>query len=61
MLAGAAAGLATRRSWMGLLASGVVFCPGLGVGLQFNVTLGALLWVVAGAIVVANVVWMVRR
>ena len=38
----------------------VVFVLGLGVGLQFNPTLGTLLWVAAGAIAGLNVLWMFR-
>ena len=38
----------------------VVFYFGLGVGLQFNPTLGTLLWLVAGAIVALNLLWMLR-
>ena len=37
-----------------------VFYFGLGVGLQFNPALGTLLWLVAGAIVALNLLWMVR-
>ncbi len=38
----------------------VVFFLGLGIGLQVNPTLGTLLWLAAAAIVVGNVVWLVR-
>ena len=36
----------------------VVFSFGLGVGLQFNPTLGTILWIVAGAIFALNLLWM---
>ena len=36
----------------------VVFIFGLGVGLQFNSTYGTILWIVAGAIFVLNLLWM---
>ena len=38
----------------------VVFYLGLGVGLQFNPTLGTLLWLVAAAIVALNLLWIIR-
>ena len=38
----------------------VVFFLGLGVGLQYNPTLGTLLWIAAGAIAALNVLWMFR-
>ena len=38
----------------------VVFYFGLGVGLQFNPTLGTLLWLVAAAIVILNLLWMAQ-
>ena len=38
----------------------VVFYLGLGVGLQISPLLGTALWIVAGAMVVMNVVWAVR-
>ena len=38
----------------------VVFFLGLGVGLQFNPTLGTLLWIAAAAIAGLNVLWMFR-
>ena len=37
-----------------------VFYLGLGWGLQFNPTLGTLLWVVSGAIVALNLLWILR-
>ena len=39
----------------------VVFYLGLGVGLQFSPTWGAVLWVVAAAIAALNVLWIIRR
>ena len=38
----------------------VVFYFGLGVGLQFNPTLGTLLWLIAAAIVILNLFWIAR-
>ena len=38
----------------------VVFYLGLGVGLQVSPLLGTALWLVAGTMVVLNVVWVVR-
>ena len=38
----------------------VVFYFGLGVGLQFNPALGTLLWLIAAAIVILNLLWIVR-
>ena len=38
----------------------VVFYLGLGVGLQISPLLGTALWLVAGAMVVLNVVWVIR-
>ena len=38
----------------------VVFYFGLGVGLQFNPTLGTLLWLLAAAIVALNLLWIIR-
>ena len=38
-----------------------VFYFGLGVGLAFNPVLGTLLWLLAGAIGIGNIVWIVRR
>ena len=38
----------------------VVFFLGLGVGLQYNPTLGTLLWIAAAAIAGLNVLWMFR-
>ena len=38
----------------------MVFFLGLGVGLQFNPTLGTLLWIAAAAIAGLNVLWMFR-
>ena len=35
------------------------FTLGLGVGLAVNPAAGTLLWVLAGIIVIANVVWIV--
>ena len=43
-----------------LVASVVVFYLGLGVGLQISPALGTALWVVAGAMIVLNIVWFVR-
>ena len=39
----------------------VVFYLGLGVGLQINPTWGMLLWVVAIALVLLNILWILRR
>ena len=36
----------------------VVFYLGLGVGLQWNATLGTLLWALAGIIALANLLWI---
>lgn len=36
----------------------VIFYFGLGVGLQWNATLGTLLWVLAGIIALANLLWI---
>ena len=36
----------------------VVFIFGIGVGLQFNPTYGSILWIIAGAIFVLNLLWM---
>ena len=38
----------------------LVFILGLGIGLALNPAVGTLLWLVAGLIAVANVVWIVR-
>ena len=38
----------------------IVFYFGLGVGLQFNPALGTLLWLIAAAIVILNLLWIVR-
>ena len=38
----------------------LVFTLGLGIGLALNPAVGTLLWLVAGLIAVANVVWIVR-
>ena len=38
----------------------VVFYLGLGVGLQVSPTWGTVLWVVAIAIVLLNIVWIIR-
>lgn len=38
----------------------VVFYAGLGIGLQFNPTLGTLLWLAAAAIAAGNMLWIVR-
>ncbi len=38
----------------------VVFYVGLGVGLQYNPTIGTLLWVAAAAIVALNLFWIIR-
>ena len=43
------------------LAAALIFTFGLGVGLSINTTLGTLLWCVSGAIVVLNLVWIIRR
>ena len=36
----------------------VIFYFGLGVGLQWNATLGTLLWALAGIIALANLLWI---
>ena len=38
----------------------VVFYLGLGIGLAWNPAVGTILWVVAGAIALGNLFWMVR-
>ena len=38
----------------------VVFYAGLGIGLQFNPTLGTLLWLAAAGIAAGNMLWIVR-
>ena len=38
----------------------VVLYLGLGVGLQFSLILGTLLWVAAAAIATLNILWIVR-
>ena len=38
----------------------VVFYIGLFVGLQVNSNVGTLLWLASAAIVVANILWIVR-
>ena len=38
----------------------IIFYLGLGIGLAYNPTLGTGLWLVAGAITAANILWMVR-
>ena len=38
----------------------VVFYLGLGVGLQISPTWGTVLWVVAIAIVLLNILWIIR-
>ena len=38
----------------------IVFHVGLGLGLQVSPALGTLVWVVAGAIVALNLLWMRR-
>ena len=38
----------------------VVFFFGLGIGLAFNATLGTVLWIASGAIVILNIVWIVK-
>lgn len=43
------------------IVAGVLFFIGLGLGLQFNPTLGTALWIAAGVIIVLNVLWMNRR
>lgn len=42
------------------LAAVVVFYLGLGLGLQYNPTLGTVLWVASAAIVALNLLWMRR-
>ena len=43
------------------LAAVLIFYFGLGVGLAFNPALGTLLWVVAGAVAIGNLVWIIRK
>ena len=38
----------------------VVFCLGLGVGLQISPAWGTILWGVAVALVLLNILWIVR-
>ena len=38
----------------------LIFTLGLGVGLALNPAAGTLLWLVAGLVAVANVIWIVR-
>ena len=38
----------------------VVFFLGLGIGLQFNPTLGTLLWFTAAGLIAMNLVWLLR-
>ena len=38
----------------------VVFYLGLGLGLQYSPTIGAVLWIVSAAIVALNLMWIVR-
>ena len=38
----------------------IVFYLGLGLGLQFNPTLGTILWLVAGGLVALNLFWIAR-
>ena len=39
----------------------IVFYLGLGVGLQFSPVWGTALWVVAIAIALLNILWILRR
>ena len=41
------------------IVAAVVFFIGLGVGLQFNPTYGTILWIVAAAIFILNLLWIV--
>ncbi|MYC33263.1 MAG: hypothetical protein F4X64_08815 [Chloroflexi bacterium] len=43
------------------LAAVLIFYFGLGVGLAFNPALGTFLWVVAGAVAILNLVWIIRK
>ena len=43
------------------LLAAVVFIFGLGVGLAVNSTLGSVLWLAAGAIVILNLIWIAIR
>ena len=38
-----------------------VFYLGLGIGLQWNPTVGTLLWLAAGLILAGNLWWLLRR
>ena len=42
------------------LLSIVVFYIGLGIGLQYNPTIGTALWLVAAAIAMLNLLWIFR-
>ena len=43
------------------LAAIVVFYLGLGVGLAASPLWGMVLWVVAGALIAVNLLWLVRK
>ena len=38
----------------------VVFYVGLGIGLQYNSTIGSVLWFTAAAIAGLNLIWLMR-
>jgi hypothetical protein len=38
----------------------VVFFLGLGIGLALNPALGTALWIASGAIIVLNIIWIVK-
>ena len=38
----------------------IVFYVGLGIGLQHDPTIGSILWLVAAAIAVLNLIWIVK-
>ena len=42
------------------LLAAVVFYLGLGVGLQYNPTLGTILWVASAGLVALNLFWILR-
>ena len=38
----------------------IVFYVGLGIGLQYNSTIGSVLWFTAAAIAGLNLIWLMR-
>lgn len=43
------------------IVAGALFFIGLGAGLQYSPSVGTVLWIAAGVIIVLNVLWMNRR